>query len=134
MPRFIHYYTSYLSVCLPLVTILTQYHCVLLWSSPYYPVPYCLLPSYFLSHTDSFIFSNEMLINSPVPLISLWYTVIIRPCCYFLMTMGELAPPRTTILGLRDFSHFSTEFIMFTKYFNSFQSRAAVLRFREKFK
>ena len=42
-------------------------------------------------------------INMSHHLISLDSTVKIRPCCVFLMPLGELAPPRTTILGFRHF-------------------------------
>ena len=57
----------------------------------------------------------------------------LRPCCVFLMRLGELAPPRTTILGFRDFRHFFTDFMFFFKNFKSFISRDAVLRSRVKF-
>ena len=56
-----------------------------------------------------------------------------HPCCVLKGTLGELAPLRMTILGFRDFSHFSTEFNIFFQYFLGFISRDAVLRFRLKF-
>ena len=75
------------------------------------------------------------------PLLSLYNTALSlsvpRPCCVsicFPRAPGGITSCLRRINDFRHFCYFSTGFISFMKNFNSFLSRAAVLRFRLKFK
>ena len=87
------------------------------------------------SHTDLPTFTHLD------PLVSLYKTELSlsvpRPCCVsicFPRAPGGITSCLRRINGFRHFCYFSTGFISFMKDFNSFLSRAAVLRFRLKFK